>query len=130
LQTVTLHKILLTMGKNDKKGKTAKAMTAAKQEEPVEEPVEEPEAIKEEEALVKDESSTDILTAKTFRDLGVCDTLAEACERLEWKTATRIQAEVLEEALAGRDIIGLAETGSGTWTRNECNGVVLWRGVA
>jgi ATP-dependent RNA helicase DDX47/RRP3 len=54
-----------------------------------------------------------ILTEKSFKDLGVCEVLCDTCERLEWKTATRIQAEVIGEALQGRDIIGLAETGSG-----------------
>lgn len=54
-----------------------------------------------------------ILTAKSFSSLGLCEALCEACERLDWKTATQIQAQVLPEALQGRDIIGLAETGSG-----------------
>ena len=52
-----------------------------------------------------------ILSDKDFASLGVCKTLQEACARLEWKTASQIQAEVLPEALQGRDIIGLAETG-------------------
>jgi len=60
-----------------------------------------------------DEEGADILSEATFRALGVVDTLCEACDRLEWKTATQIQKQVLPEALVGRDIIGLAETGSG-----------------
>lgn len=59
------------------------------------------------------ESEPGILTDESFSSLGVCEALQEACERLVWKTATRIQAQVLPEALQGRDIIGLAETGSG-----------------
>jgi hypothetical protein len=59
------------------------------------------------------ESSSDILTSQSFASLGVCDALLDACQALEWKTATQIQASVLPEAFTGRDIIGLAETGSG-----------------
>ncbi|KAG8436386.1 hypothetical protein GDO86_007476 [Hymenochirus boettgeri] len=50
---------------------------------------------------------------KTFRDLGVTDVLCEACEQLGWKQPTKIQIEAIPVALQGRDIIGLAETGSG-----------------
>jgi len=49
----------------------------------------------------------------TFAELGVCKPLQEACTALGWKHATAIQREALPLALAGRDIIGLAETGSG-----------------
>ena len=84
-------------------------------------------------------SSSSVLTKETFANLGVCEPLQEACQRLEWTFATQIQASVLTEALQqqqeggigldkgkerndndrrhtfglGRDIIGLAETGSG-----------------
>ena len=44
---------------------------------------------------------------------GVTEVLCEACERLKWKTPTPIQKESIPLALEGRDIIGLAETGSG-----------------
>ncbi|XP_019192520.1 PREDICTED: DEAD-box ATP-dependent RNA helicase 10 [Ipomoea nil] len=50
---------------------------------------------------------------KTFKELGVCDQLVEACENLGWKTASKIQAETIPHALEGKDIIGLAQTGSG-----------------
>jgi ATP-dependent RNA helicase DDX47/RRP3 len=49
----------------------------------------------------------------TFRSLGVCDVLCEAAAALKWSAPTRIQRETLPHALAGRDVIGLAETGSG-----------------
>lgn len=42
---------------------------------------------------------------------GVCEPLCEACERLDWKIPTKIQAAALPHALGGRDVIGLAETG-------------------
>jgi len=39
--------------------------------------------------------------------------LTEACVSLGWKHPTRIQQECIPYAIEGRDIIGLAETGSG-----------------
>ncbi len=50
---------------------------------------------------------------KTFKDLGVIDPLCEACAALGYKVPTPIQAEAIPLALQGRDLIGLAETGSG-----------------
>lgn len=49
----------------------------------------------------------------TFRDLGIVDTLCEAIDGVGWKVPTEIQKQSIPEALRGRDIIGLAETGSG-----------------
>ncbi|KAH8704799.1 ATP-dependent rRNA helicase rrp3 [Talaromyces proteolyticus] len=50
---------------------------------------------------------------KTFRELGVIDSLCEACDSLGYSTPTPIQAHCIPVALQGRDLIGLAETGSG-----------------
>ncbi|XP_004071864.1 probable ATP-dependent RNA helicase DDX47 [Oryzias latipes] len=50
---------------------------------------------------------------KTFKDLGVTDVLCEACDQLGWKSPTKIQVEAIPVALQGKDVIGLAETGSG-----------------
>ena len=49
----------------------------------------------------------------SFKDLGVCQPLCEATQALGWTSPTAIQAEALPVALSGRDIVGLAETGSG-----------------
>ncbi|KAK7111865.1 probable ATP-dependent RNA helicase DDX47 [Littorina saxatilis] len=49
----------------------------------------------------------------TFQELGVVDELCEACQQLGWKSPTLIQSEALPVAFSGKDIIGLAETGSG-----------------
>ncbi|XP_047991779.1 probable ATP-dependent RNA helicase DDX47 [Leguminivora glycinivorella] len=49
----------------------------------------------------------------TFKDLGVVDVLCEACQELKWKNPSKIQKEAIPLALEGKDIIGLAETGSG-----------------
>uniref|UniRef100_A0A493TIJ3 Probable ATP-dependent RNA helicase DDX47 n=1 Tax=Anas platyrhynchos platyrhynchos TaxID=8840 RepID=A0A493TIJ3_ANAPP len=50
---------------------------------------------------------------QSFKELGVTDVLCEACDQLGWKVPTKIQVEAIPVALQGRDIIGLAETGSG-----------------
>ncbi len=49
----------------------------------------------------------------TFTSLGLIDELCSACARLGWKQPSRIQREAIPLALEGRDVIGLAETGSG-----------------
>lgn len=51
--------------------------------------------------------------AETFTSLGVADVLCKACKKLKWEVPTAIQKEAIPAALKGRDIIGLAETGSG-----------------
>ncbi|KAI5795426.1 ATP-dependent rRNA helicase rrp3 [Peziza echinospora] len=50
---------------------------------------------------------------KTFKELGIMDSLIEACTALNYKSPTPIQAESIPLALQGRDLIALAETGSG-----------------
>lgn len=49
----------------------------------------------------------------TFKELGIIDQLCEACTSLGYKSPTAVQAESIPLALQGRDLIGLAETGSG-----------------
>uniref|UniRef100_A0A182Q3X7 RNA helicase n=1 Tax=Anopheles farauti TaxID=69004 RepID=A0A182Q3X7_9DIPT len=50
---------------------------------------------------------------QTWEDLGLVDTLCQACRGLKWKAPSKIQREAIPLALQGKDIIGLAETGSG-----------------
>ena len=50
---------------------------------------------------------------KTFKELGIIEPLCEACAALGYKIPTPIQTEAIPLALQGRDLIGLAETGSG-----------------
>ncbi|CAJ0758240.1 15709_t:CDS:10 [Entrophospora sp. SA101] len=54
-------------------------------------------------------------TIKFAREVakGVLEELCKACEQLNYKTPTAIQTEAIPWALQGRDIIGLAQTGSG-----------------
>lgn len=49
----------------------------------------------------------------TFSSLGIVEPLCIAVEGLNWKNPTEIQRLSIPEALNGRDVIGLAETGSG-----------------
>ncbi len=52
-------------------------------------------------------------SARSFDDLGLSAELRLAVAELGWTHPTPIQAAVIPDALAGRDIMGLAETGSG-----------------
>jgi ATP-dependent RNA helicase DDX47/RRP3 len=49
----------------------------------------------------------------TFASLGVHAQICQACEAMGFKKPTPIQEQSLPETLTGRDIIGLAQTGSG-----------------
>jgi ATP-dependent RNA helicase DDX47/RRP3 len=50
---------------------------------------------------------------RTFEDIGVSSQIASTCKELGWKAPTEIQRESIPYALAGRDVIALAKTGSG-----------------
>jgi len=58
-------------------------------------------------------ADTDTSAKPTFKSLGVCEPICEATAALGWKYPTAIQCEAIPTALSGRDIVGLAETGSG-----------------
>lgn len=73
----------------------------------------EAEEVDEQEILPDTTREGDDNDGKTFADLGVTESLCDACESLGYKTPTAIQTESIPIALSGRDIIGLAETGSG-----------------
>ncbi|KAF8894668.1 P-loop containing nucleoside triphosphate hydrolase protein [Infundibulicybe gibba] len=60
-----------------------------------------------------EEASTSTAPEVTFKSLGLIDPLLEALEQANYKIPTEIQAESLPHALEGRDIIGVASTGSG-----------------
>jgi len=49
----------------------------------------------------------------TFESLGLPQPLVEAIKDIGWLKPTEIQLQAIPEAMTGRDIIGLAETGSG-----------------
>tara|TARA_B100001540_G_scaffold246558_1_gene221868 strand:- start:825 stop:2363 length:1539 start_codon:yes stop_codon:yes gene_type:complete len=63
-----------------------------------------------------DASSSDgnkVVVVKTFASLGVCKELCAACERMGWSRPSPIQIQSIPHALEGKDVIGLAQTGSG-----------------
>ena len=63
---------------------------------------------------VHDDKATEGVTAaETFEELGVCADICAACHRVGWKTPTPIQQQAIPLALQKRDLIALAETGSG-----------------
>src|SRR6202035_4499390 len=54
-----------------------------------------------------------LTTDKTFQQLGLSEPILRSVARVGFLNPTAIQAAVIPTALAGRDLIGLAETGSG-----------------
>lgn len=65
------------------------------------------------EKSVEDTKDEDNVERITWKDLGLVDTLCKTCLDLKWKEPTRIQQEAIPLTLQGKDVIGLAETGSG-----------------
>jgi ATP-dependent RNA helicase DDX47/RRP3 len=59
------------------------------------------------------ENSAEATELTTFASLGLNEQLCQACDNLSFKAPTDIQRESIPYALQGRDIIGLASTGSG-----------------
>jgi ATP-dependent RNA helicase DDX47/RRP3 len=49
----------------------------------------------------------------SFAELGVIPEIIESLDKLKFKNPTEIQTASIPTALEGRDIIGLAQTGSG-----------------
>jgi ATP-dependent RNA helicase RhlE len=52
-------------------------------------------------------------TSKSFQDLGLSEAVLQSVREIGFEHPTPIQAAVIPPALEGRDLIGLAETGSG-----------------
>jgi ATP-dependent RNA helicase DDX47/RRP3 len=59
------------------------------------------------------EEATTSTSEPTFKSLGLIDPLLQALEQLNFTKPTDIQVEAIPHALEGRDIIGVASTGSG-----------------
>ncbi|KAJ8759270.1 hypothetical protein K2173_006790 [Erythroxylum novogranatense] len=68
-------------------------------------------SLEQEEAIEVEEKEEE--ANKSFKDLGICEQLLEACDNLGWKAPTKIQVEAIPHAVEGKDLIGLAQTGSG-----------------
>jgi len=55
----------------------------------------------------------EIESEATWESLGVTESLCQAVRQMKWNKPSKIQKEAIPPALQKRDIIGLAETGSG-----------------
>ncbi|XP_075591015.1 putative ATP-dependent RNA helicase T26G10.1 [Dermatophagoides farinae] len=60
-----------------------------------------------------DDSDDEGKTYETFEDLGLHPDLLKIIKKRNWEKPTKIQIKTIPHALKGRDIIGLAVTGSG-----------------
>jgi len=111
---------------NKKKQEEEEDVISEQEEEQVEEKVENKKQFKpkfdeddEEEITESSTTGKGITTTEkklenvTFESLGVHPQIADACKRLGFKEPKEIQREVIPWAIKGRDIIGLAQTGSG-----------------
>ena len=56
---------------------------------------------------------TDLTETTTFIDLGLSEPLLEALEKAGYSSPTPIQAKSIPPILMGRDLIGIAQTGTG-----------------
>ncbi len=59
------------------------------------------------------EASTSAPSSATFKELGLTDWLCSVCRSLGMVRPTPVQEACIPAVLAGRDVIGLASTGSG-----------------
>ena len=59
------------------------------------------------------DSDDDDAKVVTFASLGICKELCAACDAMKWPAASPIQIQSIPHALNGKDVIGLAQTGSG-----------------
>ncbi|KAI6213735.1 RNA helicase [Aphelenchoides besseyi] len=64
-------------------------------------------------SLEDEEEGVDEDEKNSFKELGLSEPLCEACERVGWKAPTKVQIAAIPPALSGKDVIALAETGSG-----------------
>ena len=53
------------------------------------------------------------MEAETFRDLGLSDACLAAIEAIGWSKPTPIQSKAIPSGLEGKDIVGIAQTGTG-----------------
>jgi len=62
---------------------------------------------------VEDETKEQSSEHQTFEDLGVSRALRASIEALGWELPTPIQIKAIPTALAGADLVGIAQTGTG-----------------
>ena len=59
------------------------------------------------------QTNTNTDTSMTFKDLGLSEKVLKAVADAGYKTPTEIQKQAIPPALEGKDVLGLAQTGSG-----------------
>ena len=57
--------------------------------------------------------SDEAVEQQSFHDLGLCDEVCRSCGTIPWANPTRIQVAAIPTALKGKDLVGVAQTGSG-----------------
>ncbi|KAJ5077825.1 hypothetical protein M0811_05515 [Anaeramoeba ignava] len=62
---------------------------------------------------IEDKKPNEEQKGDNFEELGLCPQLVQACKDIKFQKPTEIQQQAIPHALKGRDIIGLAQTGSG-----------------
>ena len=62
---------------------------------------------------MEDETTEESQQPQTFEDLGVSDALRASVEALGWEQPTPIQVKSIPTGLAGSDLVGIAQTGTG-----------------
>ena len=62
---------------------------------------------------MEDENKEESLNPQTFEDLGVSEELRASVEALGWEQPTPIQIKSIPTGLAGSDLVGIAQTGTG-----------------
>jgi ATP-dependent RNA helicase DeaD len=62
---------------------------------------------------MSDSLSAEVLDTISFRELGLPDNLLKLLDELGYQTPSPIQAQIIPEILAGRDVMGQAQTGTG-----------------
>ena len=62
---------------------------------------------------MEDETKEESQQPQTFEDLGVSDALRASVEALGWEQPTPIQVKSIPTGLAGSDLVGIAQTGTG-----------------
>jgi len=72
-------------------------------------------SIKQVEKVKEDTSLTSTVPGDpvTFGDLGLAEWAVQTCKELGMRKPTPVQAHCIPQILAGRDVLGLAQTGSG-----------------
>jgi ATP-dependent RNA helicase DDX47/RRP3 len=103
-------RVMATNAKDAKSRRAAASAAATGEENDAEAPVPKTVTMTAQHELLEDETKDDA----TFESLGLCAELVQGCNEAGWTVPTRIQAAAIPPAaMEQRDIVGIAQTGSG-----------------